>query len=222
MNTKDNKTTGSSVHGVRFGWKLVAVAALTLGGLGAVPISQSNAFGVSTQVGADSTADEAKFVDLINASRIAGGVPALTPDSELVNVGRNWSVQMRAAGEISHNANFKNDVKAKWRKLGENVGVGPSVGELHEAFMNSPAHRKNIMDPAFTRIGIGLVYAEDGTIYVTEQFMHLADVAAAPTAGAIVQGTSISATPPTQLALAPKATTPPKNAKSTKAKKAKR
>jgi uncharacterized protein YkwD len=219
MNTKNTKATGSSVHGVRSGWKLVAVAALMLGGLGTVPLSQSSAT-VVAQATADSTADEARFVELINASRTAEGLPALTVEAELVTVGRNWSSQMAAAGEISHNPNFKNDVKSKWRKLGENVGVGPTVGELHEAFMNSPAHRKNIMDPAFTRIGIGLVYSSDGTIYVTEQFMDLAPTATPVVTGATaVQGTSVSSSPPAQLALAEKQPAKKPKAKPKKAKR---
>jgi uncharacterized protein YkwD len=200
MKTRNTMANSSPVQGIHSRWKLVAAAALVLGGFGAVPLSLSHAT-VSAQAAADSIADEAKFVELINASRAAEGIGQLAADPDLVSVGRSWSNQMLAAGEISHNPNFKNDVKAKWRKLGENVGVGPSVAELHEAFMNSPAHRKNIMDPAFTRVGIGLVYAPDGTIYVTEQFMEPAPASAATSTPATVQGTSVSATPPDQLAL---------------------
>src|SRR5207248_215322 len=42
---------------------------------------------------------------------------------------------------------------------------------LHQAFMNSPHHRDNILDPVYNYVGIGVEHSSDGTMYVTEQFM---------------------------------------------------
>ena len=55
---------------------------------------------------------------------------------------------MVANGGISHNPNLANDVSANWTKLGENVGVGNDVDSLMNAFINSPAHYHNLVDPA--------------------------------------------------------------------------
>lgn len=165
---------------------------------GAVPVAQAQA---------DPAADEARFVDAINQYRAQNGLGPLVADTELLRVARNWSSQMRAAGEISHNTNLRTDVRANWRKLGENVGVGPTVADLHQAFIDSPAHRRNLLDPTFQRIGIGIVYDTDGTIFVTEQFMELQ---AGTTAGGAATspgapGTSAAPAAPSQLALgAPK------------------
>ncbi len=40
--------------------------------------------------------------------------------------------------------------------------------------MASPAHYRNIVDPTFDSIGIGIAYDGD-VMYVTEQFMDLRD-----------------------------------------------
>ncbi|WP_099904106.1 CAP domain-containing protein [Streptomyces sp. TLI_171] len=46
---------------------------------------------------------------------------------------------------------------------GENIAVGQrSSSEVVLAWMNSPGHRRNILDPRFTRIGVGTHSAPDG------------------------------------------------------------
>jgi Cysteine-rich secretory protein family len=130
---------------------------------------------------ADTISDEAQFVKRINEARVAGGLKELAVHVALVDAGRGWATKMRdtsvAAGVddclISHNPNLRTAVNAPWRKLGENVGCGDTDADaLHEAFMNSPKHRENIMDPTFDSVGIGIVMAGD-TMFVTEQFMQI-------------------------------------------------
>jgi hypothetical protein len=77
---------------------------------------------------------------------------------------------MAASGGISHNPNLGSDVTGNWQKLGENVGEGPDVDTLFKAFVNSPHHYANLVDPAFSLIGIGVVVAADGTMYTTHDF----------------------------------------------------
>lgn len=66
---------------------------------------------------------------------------------------------------------------------GENIGVvyGPAshgergVQEIHMAFMNQPRrltnHRANILNPLWTHVGIGVVYAPEGQLIVTQNFI---------------------------------------------------
>jgi uncharacterized protein YkwD len=130
---------------------------------------------------ADTISDEAQFVKRINEARVAGGLKELTVHVALVDAGRGWATKMRDTSVaanvddclISHNPNLRTAVNAPWRKLGENVGCGDTDADtLHEAFMNSPKHRENIMDPTFDSVGIGIVMAGD-TMFVTEQFMQI-------------------------------------------------
>ncbi len=134
--------------------------------------------------GTDQVSDEAKFVDLINAERAKVGLAALRVAPELVGVGREWSNEMiaRAGGSercgVLHNPDFVAKVTADWQRLGENVGCGNvAVSALHDLFVASPAHYRNIVDPTFDSIGIGVAYDGD-VMYVTEQFMDLRNVAA--------------------------------------------
>ncbi len=64
------------------------------------------------------------------------------------------------------------DAGARFTWWGDNVGVG-RPGKLHDlfvAFMASPAHRENILDPRFTRVGVGVV-ERDGFAWVTTIFV---------------------------------------------------
>jgi Cysteine-rich secretory protein family len=155
--------------------------------------------GASAQV-TDVAADEAEFVRLINELRASKGAGPLTVHEELVRVARPWTVKMKAAGEISHNPDLAKQVNANWRKLGENVGVGPTVPMLHDAFVKSPAHLKNLLDPAFDSIGITIEYDGD-VFYVTEQFMDIAADSAAPKTSTAPAPQAQSSAVPNELAL---------------------
>jgi hypothetical protein len=116
------------------------------------------------------SASEGCFTSKINAARGSRG--PLAVDGTLVTVARRHSQRMANSGSIYHNGNLSKEVPAGWKSLGENVGMGPTCDDIHEAFMNSPSHRANILDPDFNFVGVGVVVAGDGTIFVTEVFMQ--------------------------------------------------
>lgn len=183
------------------------VSALALSWLTPTPVRAE-----SVDVAARIAQDEAIFVALINAERAKGGLPPLTVSTELVNVGRNWSTQLltKSAGadpcQLSHNPSIATQVTADWRRLGENVGCGDVDAEfLHRKFVASPPHFKNIMDPTFDAIGVGIVYDGD-VMFVTEDFMDLRDgttTTATPTVLAMPGGIR-----PVPIAAAPSTTRP--------------
>jgi uncharacterized protein YkwD len=45
-----------------------------------------------------------------------------------------------------------------------------NVDYSHRALMNSPGHRANILEPRFTKIGIGVYRTVKGEFWVTEMF----------------------------------------------------
>ena len=53
---------------------------------------------------------------------------------------------------------------------GENLAYAPSVAVAHSRLMNSPTHYANIMNPNFTRIGIGVVQADSRGLMITQVF----------------------------------------------------
>ena len=44
-----------------------------------------------------------------------------------------------------------------------------SAADMHNAWLNSPDHRANILSPAYSSMGIGLAYA-NGEVLATENF----------------------------------------------------
>ncbi len=57
----------------------------------------------------------------------------------------------------------------RWEILGENVGRGASVDSLHQAFMDSRAHRDVVLYKPFNYVGVGVVQ-KDGNMWVTILF----------------------------------------------------
>ena len=51
--------------------------------------------------------------------------------------------------------------KYRWTAYGENVAMGQSsAAHALDSWMHSPGHRKNILNPVYTELGVG--YAVDG------------------------------------------------------------
>ncbi|GAC1412776.1 MAG: hypothetical protein NVSMB57_08280 [Actinomycetota bacterium] len=114
--------------------------------------------------------EESQFVSSHNRIRGSYGRSTLPVYDDLVAIARSHSRDMAARGDIYHNPNLGSEVRG-WTVVGENVGEGGSVPDLMDAFMNSPAHRSNILDSDYNQFGIGVVNKE-GTIYVTVVFAH--------------------------------------------------
>src|SRR5207248_9424595 len=118
-------------------------------------------------------ADEAQFLRLANNERANQGAAPLATDSSLTNLARWWAANMAGQSTIFHNHELPNDVSEDWLKLGENVGKGPDVPSLHQAFVNSARHYWNMVDPAYAYVGVGVVVDSQGVIYVVFDFMQL-------------------------------------------------
>jgi hypothetical protein len=140
---------------------------------------------------------ESQFVSRINSLRASKGLSQLSVNGQLLGVARNWTENMVQAGQISHNPNLAGQVSGDWTKLGENVGVGPDVDSLMQAFINSSAHYRNLVDPAWNYVAVGVTIAADGQIYTTHNFMAMGAAAPPPPAPAPAPTTTRPATPRT-------------------------
>lgn len=137
---------------------------------------------------------EADFLARLNDLRENNGLAPLASHSELVSVARRWSSRMAGDNRLSHNSNLPNEVTADWEKLAENVGVGPTVAEIHDAFVKSSSHRVNMVESAFTHIGVGVVTGPDGKLWVTHIFMRLGGAPAPPPKKAAPPATTTTTT----------------------------
>lgn len=137
----------------------------------------------------DALAMEQQFVDAINTLRATNGLQPLQVDAGLVAPARRWSKTMADAGDTPfHTRTLGEETPGPWRIVGENVGVGGSVTRLEAAFEASPLHLKNLMEPRFKYVGIGIAL-RDGRIFVTERF---SDAATAEPAAAVSASSSKS------------------------------
>ena len=146
------------------------------GGLVALMFWLMIVFGATPSSAATTTREaiENEFVWRINFLRTERGLAPVTVDPELTAVARRWASSMAVAGEISHRPDLTVvGTDPRWVTVGENVGVGGSVVALHDAFVASPKHLENLVDPDWQYIGIGVVFVGN-TIYVAENFMEVA------------------------------------------------
>src|SRR5256886_16916342 len=57
---------------------------------------------------------------------------------------------------------------ARFSFIAENIAVGASPPIIHGGWMDSPGHRKNILDPRLTSVGIAAVHGPGGLFAVQD------------------------------------------------------
>ena len=107
------------------------------------------------------------MVPLINDDRADKDRAALKLDLELSRYAKRHSQNMADRGEIFHTHDLAAKLKGKsWSIAGENVGMGPSLSDLEDAFMASTPHRRNILNRQFDHVAVGVVESQ-GRFWVT-------------------------------------------------------
>lgn len=107
---------------------------------------------------------EQQMLQLINQERVKAGLKSLQMDSKVVEVARLKSQDMITKNYFDHNSPTYGDPFTMMKNLGvsfgyagENLAGNQTVERAHEALMNSPGHRANILNPNYTHVGIGIV-----------------------------------------------------------------
>lgn len=132
---------------------------------------------------------EQQYVDMTNAERWNRNVRVLSTNPLLVQVAREHSREMWEKNYFNHYSptpGFKTPMdrylKAlgktpTWAYLGENLFYCSvvDVERGQKALMNSPKHRRNILDPRFEQMGVGVFVSPDGQFWVTELFLAQID-----------------------------------------------
>ena len=123
-------------------------------------------------------AAEERLLQLMNAIRGERQLPALVMSGVLRNAARHHSHDMAVNGYIGHGSLDGESFLARMSRVvprgchvGENVAAAVSVASINAALLHSPGHRENILNPNFTRVGIGVVTAGDFLI-ATEDFIE--------------------------------------------------
>lgn len=138
-------------------------------------ITQTNTPSQDTPFSAN--AMELEVIRLVNEERKKEGLAPFTHSLELSKVARAKSQDMADNNYFSHTSPTYGDPFAmmksfgiKYRTAGENIAKGYNSAEsVVKDWMNSSGHRANILNPSFTKIGVGYVNT-NGTTYWTQQF----------------------------------------------------
>jgi uncharacterized protein YkwD len=119
---------------------------------------------------------EKTLLDLTNKARADKKLAPLEPNATLFQVARAHSANMAKNNEMAHELDGKNPAQRvraagyNFRHVGENVGWsdGAPVAEVFKGWMDSEEHRKNLLNPDFREIGLGIARSEKGEFYYTQ------------------------------------------------------
>ncbi|MBM4301064.1 MAG: CAP domain-containing protein [Deltaproteobacteria bacterium] len=136
---------------------------------------------------------ERRIFQLTNEARRKNGLPSLDSDNDLAVKARAKSDDMLTNNYFSHTSpegktlkdRFQEEKPASIRnisRIGENIYMGAKLDYstdiktqarlIVDGWMTSPGHRKNILDPRYNRMGVG-VAAKDKMCYATQIFAQV-------------------------------------------------
>lgn len=137
--------------------------------------------------------EEREFIARINYERTSRGENALELDPVLVQVARGHCRDMADNSYFDHVSptagqrmpmdrylaflHSLGSPSPSYALIGENIyycsesNSTYDVAYGHQALMNSPGHRANILDPRFVKVGVGIYRNDRGEFWVTEMFL---------------------------------------------------
>ncbi|MDX8045212.1 CAP domain-containing protein [Gracilibacillus sp. S3-1-1] len=118
-----------------------------------------------------------KVVELTNQARNENGVDTVNFDHDVANVAQNKAEEMADRNYFSHTSptygspfDMLKAFDVEYTRASENIAAGQSTPEeVVESWLHSEGHRKNLLDPNVSHIGVG--YSPDGN-YWTQMFIR--------------------------------------------------
>jgi uncharacterized protein YkwD len=126
----------------------------------------------------EDAAAEQQMLELANQSRREAKAPPLRMDATLSNAARAHAHLMVERQQLSHQ--FDGEPRLMPRlletglrldRVGENVAFNASAEKAFEALMQSPLHRRNLLDPTYNSAGFAAFWS-NGRLYVVQDFAH--------------------------------------------------
>jgi hypothetical protein len=111
-----------------------------------------------------------------NRERTAQGLPPLKWDDALAAAAQQHALRLARQNTLSHQFPGEPDLSgrvaqagAHFSSIAENIAEGPTAENIHEQWMKSPPHRRNLLDPQLDSIGIS-VAERNRTWFAVEDF----------------------------------------------------
>ena len=112
-------------------------------------------------------------LNLVNQERAKAGLGAVTWDDDLADCARVRASELPAL--FSHTRPDGSD----WYTVNSNIMYGENLAKLFYSaddvmvgWMNSPTHKANILEPGFTKMGVAVYEASDGSWYWAQEFNY--------------------------------------------------
>lgn len=125
------------------------------------------------------TKAEYRMLELVNGERAKVGAPPVKMDAKIVAVARAHSRDMFERRYFSHYSPEGEDAADRMEKggvsftlAGENLAYAPDVETAHRGLVESAGHNRNILDPQFRRVGIGVIATDSFGIMITQNFAN--------------------------------------------------
>ncbi|MBI4053935.1 MAG: CAP domain-containing protein [Candidatus Doudnabacteria bacterium] len=122
------------------------------------------AFGFSVQPSAPNTIEAEQIISATNLARASSGLPPLTQNQKLSAASAEKLSDMAGMGYFSHNSPagtgpwhwiVKNDYA--YASAGENLAINfDDAQKLVRAWLTSPAHKKNLLNPHYSDVGVSV------------------------------------------------------------------
>ncbi len=151
---------------------------------GAAPGAGTGTTGAGTAGGGAATgsgtmsSDESRILQLVNAERAKAGAKALSSSSDCTKLARMKSQDMVDNNYFSHQSptygspfDMLKSNNVSYMYAGENIAMNQSAEAAFKAWMNSEGHRKNILNPNFTELGVGIAPKGNGSYIYTQLFI---------------------------------------------------
>lgn len=114
--------------------------------------------------------------NLINQERTKYGLNSVNADSTLNTLAQNHSDDMNSNGYFGHitpdglSPDDRRLAMGITTEVGENLASAPNILYGHYGLMRSAVHRMNILDPDWTRVGLGVTKTLDNYVLIVEEF----------------------------------------------------
>lgn len=156
------------------GVTVAATILLSSGGFGVAMSTATIAHAATVQDSARESAVKQTLKDT-NAFRASLGLSPLRQAPSIDSVAQKWAETLAAEQSLYHNPNYLDGYPSGWYMAGENVAYGYSSTDVVNAWINSPGHRANMLNP-YTHIGIGYAVGANGHAYYVQNFGGYDDV----------------------------------------------
>ena len=128
-----------------------------------------------------------EILEEVNVARRAQGAPQLLEDAALAAAASDFALELARRRRLSHESDrpgrrtmaerLDSAGAAHWIGAGENLAAVHSteprlVETIVQGWLDSPGHRRNLLEPTYTRAGTGVARGADGYWYIAQVYVQ--------------------------------------------------